>query len=252
MMPQLTKSGKTEKKKKITDYTVKNQDKPEVSRNPLSTKRTSSTLSSSDNPQQIKKVNMSQVEKAQAMAEGRGEELKEVIGPLIAEVTQPLLTELKLLRESVDTRYSKLEEAIMSQHQEVTEEIHRLESSLTTQKDLANADLLQKINYNQELINSVLKRNTSLEKENMVLKERLNRIEMNQFSNNVIITGVAEQTWETYKHTKQRVIDTVVASLGKTGNPSEIKEVKCIDISYCTRLGRQRPNFDRPISVTFQ
>ena len=249
MMPQLTKSGKTEKKKKITDYTVKNQDKPEVSINPLSTKRTSRALSPSDNPQQAKKVNMLQVEKVQAMAKGRGEEL---IGPLIAEVTQPLLTELKLLRESVDTRYSKLEETIMSQHQEVTEEIHRLESSLTTQKDLANADLLQKINCNQELINSVLKRNTSLEKENMVLKERLNRIKMNQLSNNVIITGVAEQTWETYEHTKQRVIDTVVASLGKTGNPSEIEEVKCIDISYCTRLGRQRPNFDRPISVTFQ
>ena len=63
-----------------------------------------------------------------------------------------------------------MEEAITSQHQEVTEEMHRLESSLTTQKDLANADLLQKINYNQEVINSMLKRNTSLEKENMVLK----------------------------------------------------------------------------------
>ena len=75
---------------------------------------------------------------------------------------------------------------------------------------------------------------------------------MNQLSNNVIITRAAEQTWETYKHTKQWVIDTVVASLGKTGNPLEIEEVKCIDISYCTRLGRQRPNFYRPISVTFQ
>ena len=175
-MPQPTKSGKIEKKKKITDYTVKNQDKPEVSRNSLSTKRTSSALSPSDNPQQAKKANMSQVEKVQEMAEGKGEELKEVIGPLIAEVTQPLLTELKLLRESVDTRYSTLEEAITSQHQEVTEEIHRLESLLSTQKDLANADLLQKINSNQELIDSVLKRNTSLEKENMVLKERLDKI----------------------------------------------------------------------------
>ena len=87
---------------------------------------------------------------------------------------------------------------------------------------------------------------------NMVLKERLDKIEMNKLSNNVIITRVAEQTWETYEHTKQWVIDTVVASLGKTGNPLEIGEAKHIDISYCTRLGRQRPNFDRPISVTFQ
>ena len=86
----------------------------------------------------------------------------------------------------------------------------------------------------------------------MILKERLDKIKMNQLSNNVIITGVAEQTWETYEHTKQWVIDTVVASLGKTVNPSEIEEAKWIDISYCTRQGRQRTNFDRPISVTFQ
>ena len=195
---------------------------------------------------------MSQAEKVQELAEGKSEELKEVIGPLIAEVTQPLLTELKLLRESVDTRYSKLEEAITSQCQEVMEEIHRLESLLMKQKDMANTELLQRINSNHEIINSVLKRNNSLEKENMVLKERLDKLEMNQLSNNVIITGVAEQTWETYEHTKQRVIDTVVASLGKTENTSEIKVAKGTDISYCTRLGKQQLNFDRPISVTFQ
>ena len=182
---------------------------------------------------------MSQVEKVQELAEGKSEELKEVIGPLIAEVTQPLLTELKLLRESVDTRYSKLEEAITSQCQEVMEEIHRLESSLMKQKDMANTELLHRIKSNHEIINSVLKRNNSLEKENMVLKERLDKIEMNQLSNNVIITGVAEQTWETYEHTKQRVIDTVVASLGKTENTSEIEVEKGTDISYCTRLGKQ-------------
>ena len=86
---------------------------------------------------------MLQAEKVQELAEGKSEELKEVIGPLIAEVTQPLLTELKLLRESVDTRYSKLEEAITSQCQEVMEEIHRLESSLTM--------IWQILNYYTEL-----------------------------------------------------------------------------------------------------
>ena len=247
-MPQPNKSGKIEKKKKITNYTVKNQDKPKTIKIPLSTKRTSSALSPSENTQQAKKANMSQSEKVQELAEGKSEELKGVIGPLIAEVTQPLLKELKLLRESVDTRCSQLEEAITSQHQEVMEEIHRLESSLTKQKDMANTELLHRINSNHEIINSVLKRNNSLGKENMVLKERLDKIEINQFSNNVIITGVAEQTWETNEHTKQRVIDTVVASLGKI----EIEAAKGTDISYCTRLGKQQPNFDMPISVTFQ
>ena len=206
-MSQPNKSGKIEKKKKITDYTVKSQDKPKSIKIPLSTKRTSSALSPSENTQQAKKANMSQQEKSQELAEGKSEELKGVIGPLVTEVTQPLLMELKLLRESVDTRCSKLEEAITSQHQEVADEIHRLESSLTKQRDMANTELLHRINSNHEIINSVLKKNNILEKENMVLKEKLDKIEMNQLSNNVIITGVAEQTWETYEHTKQRVID---------------------------------------------
>ena len=182
---------------------------------------------------------MSQAEKVQDLVEGKRSELKEVIGPLIAEVTQPLLMELKLLRESVDSKYSKLEEAITSQRQEVTEEIHRLESSITKQRDVANTELLHKINSNHEIINRVLIRNESLEKENMALKERLGKIEMNQLSNNVIITGVAEQTWETYEHIKQRVLETVVASLGKTENTLEIEVAKSTNISYCTRLGKQ-------------
>ena len=89
------------------------------------------------------------------------------------------------------------------------------------------------------MINRVLIRNDSLEKENMALKERLDKIEMNQLSNNVIITGVAEQTWETYEHTKQRVLDTVVVSLGKTKNTTEIEAARNTNISYCTRLGKQ-------------
>ena len=254
MMPQPTKVGKTDKKRKITDFTIKIHDKPKTIKIkiPLSTKRTSSSLSPTKNLQQAKKPNMSQEEKAQDIVEGKRGELKEVIGPLIAEVTQPLLKKLKLLRESVDSKYSKLEEAITSQRQEVTKEIHRLESSIMKQSDVANTELLHKINSNQEMINRVLIRNDSLEKENMALKERLDKIEMNQLSNNVIITGVAEQTWETYEHTKQRVLDTVVASLGRTENTTEIEAARNTNISYCTRLGKQQPNFDRPISVTFQ
>ena len=253
-MPQPTKIVKTDKKRKITDFTIKTRDKPEAIKIniPVSTKRTSSSLSPTENLQQAKKPNMLQEEKALNTSESKKGELKEVIGPLIAEVTQPLLTELKLLRESVDSKYSKLEETITSQRQEVAEEIHKLESTITKQSNVANTELLNKINSNQEMINKVLIRNDGLEKENMALKERLDKIEMNQLSNNVIITGVAEQTWETYEHTKQRVLDTVVASLGRTDNTTEIEAARNTAISYCTRLGKQCPNFDRPISVTFQ
>ena len=204
-MPQPTKVVKTDKKRKITDFTIKTHDKPEAIKIniPVSTKRTSSSLSPTENLQQAKKPNMSQEEKTRNTSESKKGELKEVIGPLIAEVTQPLLTELKLLRESVDSKYSKLEETITSQRQEVAEEIHKLESTITKESNVANTELLYKINSNQEMINKVLIRNDGLEKENMALKERLDKIEMNQLSNNVIITGVAEQTWETYEHTSK-------------------------------------------------
>ena len=51
MMPQPTKLGKTDKKRKITDFTIKTHDKPETIKIPLSTKRTSSALSPTENPQ---------------------------------------------------------------------------------------------------------------------------------------------------------------------------------------------------------
>ena len=145
-MPQPSKLGKIEKKKKITDYIANKQDKPEANKTPASSKWSSSALSPVANPQQAKKANMSHTEKIPEVAEVKRDELKGVIGPLITEVTQPLLAEMKLLRESVDIKYCKLEEAISSQCQEVTDAIHRLEASLTKQKDKANAELLHKIN----------------------------------------------------------------------------------------------------------
>ena len=175
-----------------------------------------------------------------------------MIGPLIAEVTRPLIAEMKLLRESVDSKYSKLEDAIASQHQEVTDEIHKLEETVTNQKNEANEELLSKINTNQKSIERILERNKSLEKENLALQDKLDQIEMEQLGNNVIITAIPEQPWESYEHTKQQVINTVAASLGTTNDPDALEEAKKAKISCCTRLGKQHPNYDHPISVTFQ
>ena len=75
---------------------------------------------------------------------------------------------------------------------------------------------------------------------------------MNQLGNNVKITSIPEQAWESYMHTKQRVIDTIVVSVSSSNDPDALQEAKKVDISYYTRLGRQRPNHDHPILVTFQ
>ena len=71
----------------------------------------------------------------------------------------------------------------------------------------------------------------------------------------MIITGVPEQQWEPYEATKQCVLDTVTASMrSKSDDEREqnVLKVNQININYCTRVGRFRPNQNQPISVTFQ
>ena len=71
-------------------------------------------LSPSEDPHWVKKANMSNLENITESAEAKMEELKDVIGPLITEVTIPLIAKMKLLRESVDKKYNKLEDTISS------------------------------------------------------------------------------------------------------------------------------------------
>ena len=68
----------------------------------------------------------------------------------------------------------------------------------------------------------------------------------------MIITGIPEQQWESYTLTKQRVYDMIVATKGTSNDPEAITEARKIEILYCTRIGRYRPNILQPISVTFQ
>ena len=53
---------------------------------------------------------------------------------------------------------------------------------------------------------------------NVKLLGRIQRIETQQLSNNVIITGISENPWEGYEVTKQRVCDMIAASMGEVGD----------------------------------
>ena len=88
--------------------------------------------------------------------------------------------------------------------------------------------------------------------ENESLKERLDRIESAQLTNNIIIMGVPKQPWENYTTTKQRVYDTIASTRRSSSTGNALDEDKKMDISYCMRIGRYRPDNPRPISVTFQ
>ena len=112
-----------------------------------------------------------------------------------------------------------------------------------------------RIEKNSHDIKSLMDENKILRHENMSLKERISKIELSQLANNVIITRVPEQQWEPYEATKQHMLDTVAASM-KSKSDDERQQnalnVNQININYCTRVGRFRPNQNQPISVTFQ
>ena len=132
-------------------------------------------------------------------------------------VLQEIIKEVHEMKESVHkdysdlhTDYDKLKSMITSQ-QEV---ILKLEETITTnQCDMANT-LMEKIYHNSSKLAEVAEENKQLHKENIALKDRIVKIELNQLGNNVIITGMQEQHWENYETTKERVYDTIAAAMG--------------------------------------
>ena len=171
-------------------------------------------------------------------------ELERVIGPLV--------TEVKLLRESMDEKYTKLETVIEKQKEDMSRDIEKIKKSLGSHK----AEISSKIDSNNNLttarINSIINENKKLRQVNVKLLERIQRIETQQLSNNVIITGISENPWEGYEVTKQRVCDTIAASMGEVGDAICQERSQQTEIASCSRVGRYKPNYSRPISVTFQ
>ena len=169
------------------------------------------------------------------------------MGPLIEEVhnfKDSMCTEYSRLH----TDYSKLEGIITNQQHT----INKLETTITTQQRDITKELNSKIDANTDRIHAYIAENKQLRKENVELKEWLTRIELTQLGNNVIISSMQEQSWESYDTTKECVIDTIVAAMG--GNDKEVAriEAKKIDIMCCSHTGRYQLGKPWSISVTFQ
>ena len=92
------------------------------------------------------------------------------------------------LRESVNSKYSKLEDAIVMQEKEVSQELHKLEETITTQHTKLKDTLTNQIQESNSEVQQVINENVVLRQENKNLKDRLDRLETAHLSNNVIIT----------------------------------------------------------------
>ena len=154
----------------------------------------------------------------------------------IKQALGPLINEFRLLRESVETV-----------HQDYAD----LKQTISKQKDDIKQDLTDKIERNTTQLIEINKENKVLRKENNELKSRLDRIEQNQLSNNVIITGIPEGPHEQYSITKLRVQEMIAHTIDSGDVNDDLKKAKTIEITKCSRIGKFRHNNARPISITF-
>ena len=162
----------------------------------------------------------------------------QVPSELIGNIVEPLILEMRLLKDSVHDGYAKLEGVISTQQATIA----KLETSITTQQLELNKDISGCIEESNVKIKECLEQNRQLWKENSDLKERLNKIELNQLGNNVIITGVQEQPWEGYSTTKERVLETIATAMGGNQLEESMKEARKINISCCSHIGKYQLN----------
>ena len=148
----------------------------------------------------------------------------------------PLIIEFRLLKESVDT---------------VHHDYADLKQTISKQKEELKQDLANKIDKNTNQLMEVSNENKILQKENEHLKTRLDHIEKNQLSNNIIITGILEGLYEQYSITKLRVQEMITVTIDSGDTEANLAKAKGIEITSCNRVGRFKHNVARPISVTF-
>ena len=136
----------------------------------------------------------------------------------IQQVLGPLVTEFKLLRESVNTVHSDYKD---------------LKQVITKQKDEIKHELINKIDKNTSKLVEISQENRILCKENESLKSRLDRIEQNQLSNNVMIAGIPEGPYEQYGITKLRVQEMIAVTIDSGDREDDLNKAKEIDITSC-------------------
>ena len=154
----------------------------------------------------------------------------------IKQALGPLISEFRLLRESVETV-----------HQDYAD----LKQTISKQKEDIKQDLTDKIEKNTSQLIEINRENKVLRKENNELKSRLDRIEQNQLTNNVILTGIPEGPYEQYSITKLRVQEMIAHTIDSGDVNDDLKKAKAIEITRCSRVGKFRHNNARPISITF-
>ena len=128
--------------------------------------------------------------------------LQELLTPLIDEVCS-LKENMDCNYNRLDEKYSQLEKSISTQKEDTTKDFKDLKELLLTQQDEITQKVSSQIETSNSSINAIWEENKILKRQYSLLNDRLSKIETNQLSNNIIITGVPEEPGETYSSTQQ-------------------------------------------------
>ena len=81
-------------------------------------------------------------------------------------------------------------------------ELQNLKHTFDNHKDEIAEKVKLTFEKNDSHIQNLQEENKSLKREYQHLQECVNRLELSQLCNNIIITGMSEQNWQPYKTTK--------------------------------------------------
>ena len=112
-------------------------------------------------------------------------------------------------------------------------------------------ELTDKIENNSKQLHKITVENQYLKKENETLKSRMEALEQNQLTNNVMLTGVQEGPFEPYSTAKLRVHEMIAATITSGNSEDNLNMAQKVYITNCNRVSKFRHNYSRPISITF-
>ena len=109
---------------------------------------------------------------------------------------------IESLIEPIMQEFKSLKYTMAIQQGEMSEGFNHLKTVLKEQKAEIISEINVKVDHNSEQIPCLIDENTELRRENKDLKDHVGKIEATQLSNNIIITGIPKQPFETYEETK--------------------------------------------------
>ena len=126
------------------------------------------------------------------------QELKglQVLLTLLIDEVHSLKENMDLNYDRLDEKYSQLERSISTQKEDTTKDFQDLKDLLLRQQDEITQKISSQIETSNHSMNAILEENKILKWQYSLLNDRLNKIKINQLSNNVIITGVPEERWK--------------------------------------------------------